>query len=149
MGEWCAVSERITYLDNARAFSMIWIVGVYHMLGYMNISNEAHMESFFNVLTVSALSTFSFVSAYFLGIKTFENKIDLMDFYKKWFLRIYPLFLVSCVTLYIFGLLTGGGYFHNGNTLFLTLKGISSIIGPAPKTVWYISMMIMLYSKTP
>ena len=143
-------NQRWQELDCARALSMLWIVGVYHLRGYTSVSLSPSVTRMFEVLTLVALATFTFLSAFFLGNKEFFHFHEVWSFYKRRLLRIYPLFLASCVTLYCLGMIGGGvKYFTSPKQFLLTLVGLGCFVTPAPKTVWYVSMLLFFYLLTP
>lgn len=70
-------------------------------------------------------------------------------FWIKRLKRIYPMFCLSCLSLYAISVISSSEYITSFKQLILTLVGLSCIITPAPHTVWFISMMIFFYSITP
>lgn len=72
-----------------------------------------------------------------------------MVYYKKRFITIYPLFLVSCFSLFFITRMGMGNYIVDLKQLGLTLVGMACFISVPPKTVWFISMLIPLYIVTP
>ena len=64
------IKKRLEFVDCSRALCMLWIVGVWHMFGYLNNINEAILSSTItSSITNGVLATFTFISAYFLGQK--------------------------------------------------------------------------------
>lgn len=133
--------ERIVGFDIARAISIIWVV-LYHSIDYAN-ANQFYNHSAVKTLTYASLAIFTFLSGYLLASKyQFDEKGSVIEFYKKRFIRFYPLFLISSVILCLIGF----------NTWFDTAKGLlglSPFWTPHPRTMWYCAMLISLYLLTP
>lgn len=140
--------QRIFFLDYVRAVCILYIVGFWHLSGYCNLKiNDSILAT---NIAAGVLGTFTFISAFLLGRKKIRNVSDICSFYKKRLLRIYPLFLLSCLSLYFLHLIDSRiSYISSLKQLILTLLGLSCLIPPAPQTVWFISMLILLYVMTP
>lgn len=140
--------KRILYLDYLRAFCMLWIIGFWHMADYCRFSLAE--SALANNVTVGVLSTFTYISAFFLGRYEITSWNDALAFYKKRLLRIYPLFLISCLSFWILHLINPSvAFITDAKQLILTLVGMSCVFTPAPLTIWYVSMLILLYTVTP
>lgn len=133
--------ERIIGFDIARAVSIIWVV-LYHSIDYAN-SGQLYNHSAVKTITYASLAIFTFLSGYLLASRYhFEKKGSVIEFYKKRFVRFYPLFFLSSIILCLIGF----------NTWFNTAKGlvgISPFWTPHPRTMWYCAMLIPLYLLTP
>lgn len=80
------------------------------------------------------------------GIDSFSGVIK---FYKKRIKRFYFLFVLSCISLYIYTVLGFGDFIVSFKQLICTLTGLSCFVKPMPLTIWYFSMMIFFYLMTP
>lgn len=138
--------KRVEYIDYIRALCMVWIVGFWHIGDYSAMSISTNVTS---LVTLGVLGAFTYISGYFLGKKRISTISDVWTFYKKRFLRIYPMFFVSCISLYAIRLIAGVGTIVSLKQLLLTLTGLSCIITPAPSTIWYVSMLVLFYLLTP
>lgn len=138
--------QRIKFLDCSRALCMLWIVGIWHMQEYtgLNIQNSITKN-----VTSGVLATFTLISGYFIGKNNFKGKDNILRFFKKRFLRIYPLFFLSCTTFYVMNLLFHASFISSFKQYLLTISGLSCIITPAPLTIWYVSMLLFFYAITP
>lgn len=133
--------ERILGFDLTRVVAIFVVIGIYHNLAYAGVGlSEAPVVL---SLVYSSLGAFTFLSAYLLSSKyKFANKKEITTFYKKRILRIWPLFAISSIMLWLI----------HFNQLIPTLKGIVGISpfwAPAPITMWYVAMLITLYLMTP
>ena len=133
--------DRIIGFDIARAVSIIWVV-LYHSIDYANAS-YFYDHSAVKSLTYASLAIFTFLSGYLLALRyTFNKKGSILEFYKKRFIRFYPLFFISSIILCLIGF----------NTWFNTAKGLmglSPFWSPHPRTMWYCAMLIPLYLIMP
>lgn len=131
--------ERILGFDVARSISIIWIIAFYHVFPSANIPLNFSIKT----ITYSSLGIFTFLSAFLLTSRyRFDQKKEILQFYKKRLLRFYPLFLISSVILWII----------DYNSLESTIKGILGISPfwkPHPTTMWYCAMLVSLYLITP
>ena len=139
--------KHIYYFDTARALCMLWIVGFWHLSGI--VENFPKIRSpYHNCLIVPVLSTFTFISGFFLS-RPITNKVDLCLFYKKRFFRFFPLYFLSCLSMYFACIISGNNVIMTGRQFLLSLVGVSCFWGPPPITLWYFSMLIFLYWITP
>ena len=133
-------SRRIFGFDVARVFSILFIVAVYHVLGYAGVYGRNPLVRTF---TYASLCIFTFISSFLLTTKyKFESKEEILAFYKKRVLRFYPLFFLASVSLYLLGV-------NSGLNTLKGLLGISPFFKPHPLTMWYCAMLISLYLLTP
>lgn len=142
------MNRRIKYLDNVRALCMIWIVGVWHMCDYceVTISNVCTQN-----ITYGVLGAFTFISGMMMG--RWKNKIesakDVFYFYEKRLIRMYPMFALSCTSLLLLYYLANVQMISGLAQYILTMVGLSCVFTPAPGTIWYISMILLFYIITP
>lgn len=137
---------RIRYLDNVRAICMVWIVGIWHLSDYCGVTISNPITS---NITYGVLGAFTFLSGAMLGGKKIRSREDTLLFYKRRFLRIYPLFAISCTSLLLLNILFDVRFITDLQQYFLTMLGISIVFTPAPGTIWYISMLLLFYAITP
>lgn len=134
-------SGRNVTFDIARSLSMIFIIAIHHLSGYTGQSIASISPFASAVLT--ALGVFSFLSGYLLGGKyVFDKLNDVLFFYKKRLLRIFPMFVLASVSLVFIGM-NGWAETIKG------LLGISMLWKPAPATLWFVSMLLLFYLLTP
>lgn len=127
--------------DIARSVAMIWVVGIYHLSEYL--FSPLHELQWARMVTWGCLGTFTFISAYFLaGKNEFKNWTQIRVFYAKRLLRLYPLFVLSALTLLLIG-------FNNWEQTWKGVLGVSTFFAPQINTLWYVSMLIGFYLLTP
>lgn len=116
---------------------MIWIIGFWHVFDYIEYNAEA--KEVMRHITISVLACFTFISGFFLG----KKQISVREFYLNRFKRFYLLFFVASTLLLL------SGWYRSFSQYFFSLTGLSNFILPQPGTLWYISMLLLLYLVTP
>lgn len=134
--------NRILYLDFAKVICMFWVTAILHLLQYLGDDWDLYLQPWGYNLTWSTLGTFSFIGGLLMGGKQCLSLQDVWSFYKKRIIRFYPLFVLSAILLL-------GINFITLRQSFYALTGLSPFIPNQPMTLWYISMMVVLYSITP
>lgn len=79
------MSDRNTTLDIVRALCAIWIIVLYHLNGYYSdaFRFSGGSEIISKMLTIIALSGFTFISGFCLSKYSFKNVKDLTVFIRK------------------------------------------------------------------
>lgn len=134
------MKQDLNYVHYLKAFSVIYIVGIWHMFDYTyyfpNYKNVYSLS-----FTYSILGLFTLVSGLLIGL-SLSRSSSILPFYSKRILRIYPLYLAAVVMFFLFDL----------NSIWVSIKSaafLSLFFGPAPKTLWYICMIMVLYLISP
>lgn len=135
--------QRDLQFDIVRVLATFWIVGVWHLVDDLANREIYALGHQYGYITTYSLATFMFISGYFLSKYKFCDKEEIYTFYKKRFIRFFPLFVLSAYTLMLKGM--NPGY----TKMILTITGLSSYIGYQPYTVWFISMLFSFYMVTP
>lgn len=138
--------DRLVYIDITRAICTLWIVGFWHLANHSSFSNSIPYGA---DITTCVLSCFMFLSGYVNSRKDIVTWKDARTFYHKRFIRLYPLFFVSCTALLVMNRVYGQQYIINLRQYFLTLIGLSYFILPAPSTVYFASLLMLFYLITP
>lgn len=104
-----------------------------------------------NCVTVGVLATFTFISGQLLGGQPICSLREVRDFYIRRLKRFYPLFLISCVSIYLASLVFHQNGIVSFLQLFYTVTGLIWFVGGSdiPPTLWYFSMMLIFYLITP
>lgn len=138
--------ERIGWIDSIRALCVIWIIAFWHLDDYINLDFNTPLGDF---LTIGCLASFTFISGYCLGGKKIENKEDWLVFFKRRFIRLYPLYVIACVLIYIMHLSLNINYIKSTEQFVRSLLGMSCIVPPAPSTIWFVNCILVYYAVTP
>jgi peptidoglycan/LPS O-acetylase OafA/YrhL len=132
--------RKLTSIDYLRAFSMLYIVGYWHLFDYSSVSlGHTHPVPIYVTHTILAL--FVLVSGFLLGGKSTQSMTP-MQFYRKRLLRIYPLYVLAVLAFYAYGM-------NDGWTSIKALLGISMLLEPAPLTLWFVTMLVLFYMMAP
>ena len=123
---------------------MIYVV-FNHLYGYVYDVISACVIPAHAILGDACLGLFTFCSGYLLGSKYMFGEysdVNVLEFYRKRILRIFPLFVLSAVVLWLIG--------FNGTRQTLNgLLCISPFVTPRPRTLWYIPVILLCYAVTP
>ncbi|PSN16413.1 hypothetical protein C7293_02580 [filamentous cyanobacterium CCT1] len=92
-------------------------------------------------MTLIALGLFTLISGFLSG-KSVMRSQGIKDFYVKRLVRIYPLYLIAVVLFFICKE-------NNGITSIKSLFFVSMLYGPAPRTLWFITMIMLFYLMVP
>ena len=118
---------------------MLWIVGVWHLIPY--IGYELASKNYCYSLTYISLGTFFFLSSYLIAGKySFKCWHDAWAFYKKRFIRFWPLFAIASI-LFLYG--------NTWQQTILGLIGVSPFWGPQMGTLWFMATLMFFYIITP
>lgn len=122
---------------------MLYIVGYWHLFNYTEFF-PFYSNPVSHKFTQVILGTFCVVSGYLLGFKQNDavSLITPLKFYKKRFLRIYPLYILSLSCFLFLGLI-------DFSTAIKAAFLLSMFLEPAPLTLWFISMLLLFYLVTP
>ena len=135
--------QRNQTIDFLRGLCMFYIVGVFHLTQYLGEQYYLNNNVYGHSLMWSCLGTFSLISGYLLGMKYECNNFrDVLFFYKKRIIRFYPLFILSAILLLLIG-------FNDLSQTAYALTGLAPFVSHAPKTLWYISMIMIFYLISP
>lgn len=140
--------QRDFRFDIARTVCMCYIIAALHLSQYLGLQYYIYETYIGRLITFSCLGLFTFMSGYLIGGKyDFTPSTDriakgVLLFYKKRFVRIYPLFFIATILLYVIG-------FNKLKASIYGLLGIAPFVVQQPKTLWYVSMLMIFYLITP
>ena len=141
------VKDRLTYIDVIKALCMLYIVAFHHLQEYC--TSFPHLEEWIrNFITTAVLGAFSLTSG-ILSAAGFERSSGTGEFYRKRFIKSYPLFCTAAICLYLLNRISVVGYVWNVRQLFLTITGLSPFFPPMASTVWYMGMIMIFWLVTP
>jgi len=132
--------EKLVFIDYLRSFSMLYIVGYWHLFDYTNFF-PASLYPASEKLSIITLGLFTFISG-FLSAKSLIKSPKTVQFYMKRVVRIYPLYVVALILFLIYGLL-------DSSTAWKSVFLISMLHGSAPRTLWFITMIMLFYLIAP
>lgn len=132
--------RNLNSVDYLRAFSMLYIVGFWHLFDYSTVS-FGHHQPYTKIMTLIVLALFVFISGYMMGGKK-NQQMSARQFYQRRLLRVYPLYALALAIFYFSGI-------NDGWRTVKGLMGISMYWEPAPLTLWFVSMLVLFYLMTP
>ncbi|MEO1401528.1 MAG: acyltransferase [Cyanobacteria bacterium J06635_1] len=132
--------QKLISVEYLRAFSMLYIVGYWHLFNYTDAFPD-YKNRFTYGLMLVVMGLFVFMSGFLIGCTT-KSSTGLIHFYKKRLIRIYPLYALAVIVFYFYGI-------SAASTLFKSLFFISMYNGPAPYTLWFITMLMLFYLVAP
>ena len=129
-------------IDFLKGISILYIAGYWHLFNYTK-AFPLYRNVVTDRLIMVVLGLFVLISGYLIGTRVNSNsKNDLVVFYAKRFLRIYPPFVFFSIIFYILNI-------GSGKKLFKTATLISMVFPPAANTLWFVAMIIIFYLMTP
>lgn len=145
------MTKRNETLDIVRSLCAIYIIAIFHLNGYFDDCYQfsGNLEILSKMITVIALSGFTYISGFCLSKYSFINIRDVTAFYTKRLSRFYLLYLLAALSLYMIKYVIGKGWFYDNTQFVLTLVGLSSFYDPIPHTLWYFGMIMFFYMVTP
>lgn len=134
------MNKRNYTFDIARALSMLYIVGVFHLSNYTNAFSMLPLGEY---LKNAALGLFMFLSAYLLSQKyPIHTLADTKKLFTRRIIRIIPLYSIALLLYVLRGTITI-------RTGVFAAIGLSSILPPQPPTLWFVSLLIVFYYLFP
>ena len=135
-------SDKSLPIELLRAGCVLWIVGFWHLMNYTHgfpgADNAVTLR-----LTVIVLGLFTFVSGFLLARAPMRLRApELGRFYARRLLRIYPLYLLALLAFWALGM-------ADRSTALKAALGMSMVYGPAPLTLWFITMILEFYLVAP
>ena len=136
------LTTRNTAIDLIRGASVLYIVGYWHLFNYTG-AFPGYYNPLTLRLTVIILAVFVLVSGYLIGAKAIDpGRNNIVNFYKTRLLRIYPPFLLAILLFYFLNI-------ADIPTLAKSAALLSMFVGPAPPTLWFVTMILLFYIVAP
>ena len=122
-------------LDLLRVVMILWIVGIWHLLGF-TATYRGYKTVLTNELTTVALAVFVYVSGYLVSCNhSFTSIKSVADYFIKRALRLYALF---CIAALVYWLL-------NVDDFYVLIRGVTLVamlIPRPPWTLWFVVMIL-------
>lgn len=134
--------QRSGAIDLLRGGLLAYVVAYLHLGGYIG-DGQQHVHWSTVAVTNVVLGTFTFLSGYVLGEwKGGANMRDLLRFYGRRLVRVYPLYLLALAGFVLVWLV-------DARTAVRGALAISMFYPPPPMTLWFITMIIVCYVFAP
>jgi peptidoglycan/LPS O-acetylase OafA/YrhL len=135
--------NRDLVIDVLRCGAVLYIVGFWHIIGYSNVLKSFCKTKTTQFLMYCVLGLFVYLSGFLLSQKySFEKAGDILRFYRRRFLRIYPMYLIVLTVFLVMGYVNLRGYIR---AVLLSNMFIDKNL----KTLWFITMILVFYAITP
>jgi peptidoglycan/LPS O-acetylase OafA/YrhL len=128
-------------IDLLRALCILWIVGFWHLLGYAP-AVDGYKNGLTHRLTVVVLGLFVLIAGHLIGRAGIRNGGDILAFYRRRLIRIYPPYVLALLLFGLCGLLKAGQFLPAALL-------VSSFGNDPPGTLWYIAMLVVFYLLAP
>lgn len=130
-------------IDWMRAASIWYIVGFWHLFGYVPTAPwSPERAAVFYRITTMILALFVLISGYLLGRAKVElTGPGLWSFYRKRLIRVYPPYLLALIVFAAGGIL--------GASPVKAAVLVSMVSPPSPVTLWFVTMIVLFYLVAP
>lgn len=132
--------EKWIFIDYLKSITMLYIVGYWHLFDYTN-AFPGYINPVSENITIAVLGLFTFISGFLSG-KSVVKSGGIKDFYVKRLIRIYPLYFVAVILFFVYGK-------NDFITSVKSLLCVSMLYSPAPRTLWFITMIMLFYLAAP
>ena len=134
--------QRSLAIDLLRVIAILYVVWFWHLFSYTNGFPQKNFVTY--RLTDIFLGSLTLISGYLVGLKNqFKSKNEIISYYKKKIVRIYPLYLLALTCFWILKIRFNREIFVKA--VFL----LSMFNKPAPMTLWFITMIFIFYLISP
>jgi peptidoglycan/LPS O-acetylase OafA/YrhL len=117
-------------LDYLRFFPVLWVVGYWHLAGFVTHQGDRYWLS---GLTQTGLGLLTMISGYLAHRKGWPASSGRFLFQR--FVRLYPLFAITVILYYVLGV-------YKVDALWKMLSLLAVAYGPAyPLTLWFVVML--------
>ncbi len=132
--------DKWVFIDYLKSITMLYIVGYWHLFDYTD-AFPGYINPVSENITIAVLGLFTFISGFLSG-KSVVKAARIKDFYTKRLIRIYPLYFVAVILFFI----------CRENDFITSVKSflcVSMLYSPAPRTLWFITMIMLFYLAAP
>jgi peptidoglycan/LPS O-acetylase OafA/YrhL len=138
-----STQNRDFVIDILRSGAILYIVGFLHIRGYSTALSSFHVSKPTHLLTCCVLSLFVYLSGFLLSQKnSFDKPGDILMFYRRRFLRIYPMYLIVLTLFFALKYIKLRSYIEG--VLLMNM-----FAGQKLKTLWFVTMIVIFYAITP
>jgi peptidoglycan/LPS O-acetylase OafA/YrhL len=133
--------QRNAAIDLLRALSILYIVGYWHLLGYVE-GLHGYKNAFTGRLTLVVLGLFTLMAGVLAGRRSIRSVRDVGGYYRGRALRILPPYALA---LLLFALLDLISWRQAGLGALL----LPELDGRPLRTLWYVNMLVLFYILAP
>lgn len=136
------MSQRHYSLDYIRALCILYLMGFWHLFEYTGIARALYNNEITRRLSTIVLALFCLISGYLCARRPPEGAKGLRDYYIGRFWRLYPPFLLAGALFIVMQIDKAVPVIHG-------LALISMFSHVAPRTLWFIDMLVVFYVLAP
>ncbi len=137
-----ALAQRHYSLDYIRALCILYLMGFWHLFEYTGIPRAIYNNDITRRGATIDLALFCLISGFLCARKPIVGAKGLRGYYVGRFWRLYPPFLAA-------GLLFIFMHVDEPKPVIHALALISMFTHVAPRTLWFIDMLVMFYAAAP
>ena len=130
-------------LDALRSIAILYIIGFWHLCGYSESLSNFTNSNMAYIMKCCVLGLFSFLSGLLMSKRYYLHNIqNVLQFYKRRFIRIYPLYIV-----FLSGFLLTNRI--DISTYISSVLLINMFIPIHLLTLWFVTMILLFNMITP
>lgn len=134
-------TPRNAAIDLLRGGSMLYIVGFWHLLGYVD-GIDGYKNAVTYRLAIAVLGLFTLMAGCLAGRRAVRSPSDLLLYYRARAIRILPPYALAVVLFVPTGLLQWSDVARS----FLLLPAFD---GQPLRTLWYVNILLVFYALAP
>ena len=134
-------TRRNAAIDLLRGGSMLYIVGFWHLLGYVD-GIDGYKNAITYRLTIAVLGLFTLMAGCLAGRRAVRSLSDLLRYYRARAIRILPPYALAVVLFVPTGLLQWADVPRG-------LLLLPAFDGQPLRTLWYINILLVFYALAP
>jgi peptidoglycan/LPS O-acetylase OafA/YrhL len=134
--------QRHYSLDYLRAACILYLMGFWHLFEYTGIPGDLWANEITRRAATIVLALFCLISGFLCGRSKIDGIKGLAGYYVGRFWRLYPPFLLASFLFYLMEIDTPGKLLDG--VLLITMFNKN-----APRTLWFVDMLVMFYAIAP
>lgn len=134
--------QRHYSIDYLRAACILYLMGFWHLFEYTGIPNDVWANEITRRCATVVLALFCLISGFLCGRTKINGVKGLVSYYVGRFWRLYPPFLLASVLFYLLAIDTPHKLLDG--VLLITMFNKN-----APRTLWFVDMLVMFYAIAP
>jgi peptidoglycan/LPS O-acetylase OafA/YrhL len=129
-------------LDYLRAACILYLMGFWHLFEYTGIPNDIWANEITRRCATVVLALFCLISGFLCGRTKIDGIKGLGSYYAGRFLRLYPPFVLASLLFWVMAIEKPGKLLDG--VLLITMFNKN-----APRTLWFVDMLVMFYAIAP
>ncbi len=134
--------QRHHSIDYLRAGCILYLMGFWHLFEYTGISHELWANEITRRCATVVLALFCLISGFLCGRTSIQGLKGLGAYYAGRFWRLYPPFLLASFLFFVMNI-------EKPDKLLDGVLLITMFNKNAPRTLWFVDMLVMFYAIAP